>query len=74
MRLKSYRAMYGTRECWAAPSVEPGWPSAGQTYRYFWVSLTKDPGFGPTSFPNIAREQLTFLDEEPPPPVIPYGT
>ncbi|MET9935749.1 MULTISPECIES: hypothetical protein [unclassified Streptomyces] len=72
MGRKSYRAMYGTRECWATPSIEPSWPSAGDTYRYFLVSLTKDPGYGPMTFPNIGREQLAFLGEEPPPPIVPY--
>ncbi|AEW92996.1 MULTISPECIES: hypothetical protein [Streptomycetaceae] len=65
--MKSYRALYGGKSATAMPVVYLGMPSAGITYQYFFVQLDKDPGYGPTSFGQIDRSQLAFLEPVPDP-------
>lgn len=58
--LESFSCKYGEHDAIAYPMDYIG------QYRYFYVSLKKDPGFGPTGFPYIHRSLLTFTEAEPP--------
>lgn len=58
--MELYPCKYGKREAVAEPENYNG------RYRFFWVHLREDPGFGPTSFPHIHRSQITFTGVEPP--------
>ena len=67
--MDGYKAMYGNARCTAYPTPSP---STGKVeFRYFYVALDRDPGFGPMNFTHIHRSCLSFIDE-PPAPINPY--
>lgn len=66
--VESYEVLYGVRPATAYPENYNG------RYRYFYVALHKDLGFGSMTFPHIGRSQIKFLGQEPPAPTFNYAT
>lgn len=67
--MESYNGHYGQYPCIAYPTNSS---STGKVeYRYFYVSLTRDPGYGSMNFTHIHRSAIAF-DAEPPAPIAPY--